>query len=164
MYSSEIAEEKIYLEYCEKVTHYISSRISNPHEVEDLVSTVFLKVYQKLPSFDENKASVSTWIYTITRNTLTDYFRTLKQPCELTENLPSDVEIDDNLLREEMLNSLADALSRLEQRERDLIILHYYSGKTLKTIAEMMQMSYANARIIHNKALAKLRTLLTPQA
>ena len=29
-------------------------------------------------SFDESKASLSTWIYTITRNTVIDYFRTIK--------------------------------------------------------------------------------------
>ena len=53
--------ERIYEEYQEKVRRYISSRIQNPHDAEDLVSCVFLKVYQKLGDFDETRASLSTW-------------------------------------------------------------------------------------------------------
>ncbi|MCQ2477227.1 MAG: hypothetical protein MJ125_05255 [Clostridia bacterium] len=34
-----------------------------------------MKIYEKTDSFDESKASLSTWIYTVARNTLTDYYR-----------------------------------------------------------------------------------------
>ena len=45
-------------------------------------------------------------------------------------------------------------------RSRALIILHYYKGFTLKIVAEKMQMSYANAKVIHRRALQKLRGFL----
>ena len=58
-----------------------------------------------------------------------------------------------------MLDLLADALLRLKEKERDLIVLHYYSGHTLREVADMMGMSYINAKVIHKKALESLRTL-----
>lgn len=43
-----VLRDKIYLDYNEKVTAYVRSRITDPYAAEDVVSEVFLKVYQKL--------------------------------------------------------------------------------------------------------------------
>lgn len=150
----------IYFEYKDKVQCYIKSKIVNVQDAEDLLSTVFLKIYQSLNSFDIEKASLSTWIYTITRNTLYDYFRTEKPFCELPECLPVEESDYDSVLREETLEELADALSKLQQRERDLILLHYYKEIQLKEIAQIMGFSYATAKNIHQKALYQLGKLL----
>ena len=58
-------------------------------------------------------------------------------------------------------DELAAALEKLPQRERDLIILHYYNNMQLKEIAVKMHMSYSNCKLIHNKALMKLRQYLS---
>ena len=129
-------------------------KIQDPHDVEDLVSAVFMKIVQKLDSYDPAKASVSTWVYTITRNTVTDHFRTQRTLVTLEDYM---VDEQPEELTDDALDSLADALLALKERERDLIVLHYYSGHTLKTVAEMMGMSYINAKVIHKKALAALR-------
>ncbi|MDD6488274.1 MAG: sigma-70 family RNA polymerase sigma factor [Clostridia bacterium] len=152
--------EKIYSEYHEKVLHYITQKVPNPHDAEDLVSCVFLKVYQKLETFDGNKASVSTWIYTITRNTVIDFYRTAKAFSEIPETLANDYSVDEKLINEETLEILYSALKRLDERSRDIIILHYYSGITLKEIARRMNMSYANVKVTHNKALNKLKKFM----
>ena len=68
--------EALYTAYSEKVRGYVFGKVANRHDAEDLVSDVFLKAYEKYPTFDADRASVSTWLYTITRNTVIDYFRT----------------------------------------------------------------------------------------
>jgi len=149
--------DSLYRDYKEKVTAYVRGRIESEYDVEDIVSTVFLKVYQKIDSFDESKASLSTWIYTITRNTVIDYFRTIKIHIEFLDEIAADMLPDDSLVDNGLLEDLADALETLSERERDLIILHYYKGYTLKRISEMMGMSYINVKLIHTKALSMLR-------
>ena len=144
--------EQIYLQYHDKVRAYVRSKIQDPHDVEDLVSAVFMKIVQKLDSYDSAKASVSTWVYTITRNTVTDYFRTRRSMVAFEDYM-----VDETELTDDALDSLADALMSLKEKERDLIVLHYYSGHTLKTVAEMMGMSYINAKVIHKKALTSLQ-------
>ncbi len=143
---------QIYEEFQPKVRAYVRGKIHDPHDAEDLVSAVFMKVVQKLDSFDPAKASVSTWVYTITRNTVTDYFRTRRSMVAFEEYM-----VDETELTDDALDSLADALMSLKEKERDLIVLHYYSGHTLKTVAEMMGMSYINAKVIHKKALTSLQ-------
>ena len=68
--------------------------------------------------------------------------------------------IDEALLNEEALEDLANALERLTERERDIIILHYYSGKTLKNIAEKMNISYSYVKLLHGNALKALRVIM----
>ena len=152
--------EQIYIEYVDKVRRYVKGKIKNQQDVEDLISSIFVKVYQNIASFDEKKASISTWIYAITRNMVIDYFKVHKIVCELPEILEYIEENFEDILKKETLEELACALEQLEQRKRDLIILHYYSGYTLKQVAKKMDMSYANVKIIHAKALRELKKLM----
>lgn len=148
---------EIYQEYHTKVRRYLYGQVNNAYLSEDLCSDVFLKVYEKLDTFDEKKASLSTWIYTITRNTLTDYYRSRKVHEEIPETLADEDSVDEDLCNEETLKELAAVLRRLDERERDIIVLHYYSGLTLKATAERMGISYAYVKILHNKALTFLK-------
>lgn len=149
------AAEDIYLSYHDKVSAYVREKVENHHDAEDLVSQVFEKVYGKLHTFDEAKASLSTWIYTITRNTVTDHFRTCRRELKFADWMDhEDFPAEDP---DEALDALADALLTLKERERDLILLHYYKGMTLKAVADKMGMSYINAKVIHKKSLSGLR-------
>lgn len=154
---SENYKAELYADYHKKVLSYLNGKVNDMYLAEDLCAEVLLKVYEKLDSFDETKASISTWIFTITRNTLTDYFRTRRVFGEIPEDLCEESDIEENYCNQEMLAMLADSLARLPERERDLIILHYYSGKTLKEVAESLDISYAYVKILHNKALAALK-------
>ena len=142
--------EQIYLQYHDKVR----GKIQDPHDVEDLVSAVFMKIVQKLDSYDSAKASVSTWVYTITRNTVTDHFRTRLTLMALEDYMADEAPEE---LNDGVLDSLADALLALKEKARDLSVLHYYTGHTLKDTAEIMGMSYIDAQVIHKKALESLR-------
>jgi RNA polymerase sigma-70 factor (ECF subfamily) len=54
--------------YRQKVLNLAVSIVRDPALAEDLSQTTFVKVWQALPKFD-GRASLSTWLYTITRNT-----------------------------------------------------------------------------------------------
>ena len=149
--------EQVYQDYSKKVMSYIRTKISNPTEAEDLHSVVFTKVFEKFSSFDQSKASVSTWVYTVARNTLIDFFRTRKIHDELGDEDVVEENAFQGILDEETLGELAQALERLPERERDLIVMHYYNNMQLKEIALKMHMSYSNCKLVHNKALMKLR-------
>ena len=86
---------------------------------------------------------------------MTDYFRTRRSMVAFEDYMLDDSPAMD--LVDDVLDNLAEALMRLKEKERELIVLHFYSGHTLKTVAEMMGMSYVNAKVIHKKALASLQ-------
>ena len=149
--------ESLYQAYYSKVMGYIYSRIRNRADAEDICSDVFEKVQRKLPDFDPEKASVSTWIFTITRNTVIDHYRRSKPTEELDENMSDSAELDESLLNSETLSELAGALRALPEELRDIIVLRYYDGKPLTEVAEIMGLSYGAVKLRHQSALAKLR-------
>ena len=149
--------EQVYLQYSGKVMGYLQARLHNRATAEDLCAEVFEKAIRKQDSFDPEKSSVSTWIFTITRNTLIDHYRRQKPSDELDENISDDTELDEDLLSNETLSELAAALKRLPQQMMDIIVLRYYDGKPLTEIAEMMQLSYGAVKLRHQNALMLLR-------
>lgn len=156
-------KEAIYRDYHGKVSGYIRSKINSPQDAEDITADVFLKVYEKLDTFDETKASLSTWIYTITQNTLTDYFRTRRVLEEMPETVEDEVSVEDEVCNAEILETLADALETLEERERDIIILRFYCGKTLREISSQVSISYAYVKVLQNNAFAKIKNFFENQ-
>ena len=148
---------QIYAEYSGKVMGYIRARVRGRADAEDLHSEVFEKILRKLEGFDPSKASLNTWIFTITRNTLIVHYRRQKPSDELDENISDDTELDEDLLSNETLSELAAALKRLPQQMMDIIVLRYYDGKPLTEIAEMMQLSYGAVKLRHQNALMLLR-------
>ena len=152
--------DRIYTEYSGKVMGYICARIRSSADAEDIHSEVFEKILRKIEDFDETKASLNTWIFTITRNTVIDHFRRTKPSEELDENLSDNIELDEDLLNSETLSELAAALKRLPEQMRDIIVLRYYDGKPLTEIAELMNLSYGAVKLRHQNAVLMLRQAL----
>ena len=153
----------IYTEYRARVLGYINARLHSLADAEDLCEDVFEKVHNRLDGYDPEKASLSTWIYTITHNCVIDYYRKSRPVSVLDENMVSDSEIDDRLLSDETLDELADALTRLPDQLRDIIVLRYYDGKPLTEIARTSGVSYGVVKIRHARALAMLRACMRIQ-
>ena len=158
---TELNIEQIYMEYNSKVMGYISARIRKRADAEDLCADVFEKIQRKLGDYDKGKAAVGTWIFTITRNTVIDYFRKTKPSEELDENISDDSVVDEGLLQTETLSELASALRKLPQQMMDIIVLRYYDGKTLTEIAQMMGLSYGAVKLRHQNALLMLKKNMT---
>ena len=158
--SISISKDSLYSEFYPKVLGYMRSRITDYHDAEDLAEDVFVKIYNNWDKFDGKLASVSTWIYTIARNTLTDYFRTRKTYADIdsiVEPVSGDDGPEDVTVGNETTEELAFALEKLDENERDLIIMCYFHGMKLIDTAEKMHVTYSQAKRIRNKALLKMR-------
>lgn len=152
-----MTQEEIFTLYHNKIERYVWGKVSDKYLAEDLTSEIFLKIYQKLDSYDNSKASISTWIYTIANNTVIDYFRTRKIMEEVPEDVAAMEEVDAEILREDIVDTLAKALKKIPERERDLLIFRYYDNMKLTDISVKMGMSYANAKVVHAKAINHLK-------
>ena len=155
------SKEQIYTDYKDKVFAYIRNHVNSPEDAEDLCADVFVKVYDKLDTFDESKARISTWIYSITSNTVIDFYRTNHIHSEIPEDL-SDTKssIEEEVLTQESLSELASALLKLPEEQRDIIVLRYYKGLTLQEVAKTMNLSYGITKLRHREALGKLQNYL----
>ena len=106
--------EKIYLEYKEKVFRYVRGKVSNVADAEDVTSEIFLKIQTSLGSYDEEKATLSTWIYTITHNAVCNFYRAQSKRalpldenafCSLTDDDGVMAEIENEILKENLAHA-----------------------------------------------------------
>ncbi|ADL33572.1 RNA polymerase sigma factor sigma-70 family [Butyrivibrio proteoclasticus B316] len=156
-----LTNEQIYEQYHDKVFAYIRNHVNQIEDAEDLCSDVFIKIYSKIDTFDSSKASISTWIYAMTSNTVIDFYRTNHIHSEIPEDLAEEKSlIEDEVLNNESLEILAKALKELPQEQRDIIVLRYYRGLTLQEVAAQMNLSYGVTKLRHREALGRLKDLI----
>lgn len=154
--------ERLYAEYGAKVLGYIRGKGIAPHDAEDLRGTVFEKILSGLHTYDGTKAAYGTWIYAITRNCVIDYFRRRKGQAVSIEDrvIPLRETPETRYLYAEMLTCLARNLDLLSEREKEILVLHFYRGMDMKKVAEKVGLTYANTRMIQSRAIKKLKDLL----
>ena len=157
--------EKIHLEYREKVFRYVRGKVASTADAEDVTSEIFLKVQTSLNSYNEEKATLSTWIYTITHNTVCNYYREQSRCALSLDENALHYDTDDGVVaeieNEITKENLAIALETLSEREQDIIVLYYYHEIPLQDIAIKLGITYTNAKFIKSKAMGKLRTFMS---
>ena len=157
----QFSKEQIYKEYKDKVFAYIRNHVNSIADAEDLCEDVFVKIFEKIDTYDENKSRLSTWIYSVTSNTVIDFYRTNHISSEIPEDLSDErSSIEEDYLDQENLEALAGALRELPQEQMDIIVLRYYKGLTLQEVAEKMSLSYGITKLRHREALGTLQRLL----
>ena len=67
--------EEFYKAYYKKVLFFLNKRLDNMTEAEDLASNIFLYAYRIYDTYDPSKSAPQTWIFTITRTRLINYYR-----------------------------------------------------------------------------------------
>lgn len=157
--------ETLFRSYGARVLAYARHHLDNPQDAEDATARVFLKVSEKWESYDPSRSAASTWLYAITQNEVRGVLRRRARAREADfqdwDSLPDQTAApEETLLTEERVEELTVALEKLPQRERDILLLRFYSGLPSKEVASRMGLSDANVRYLQSKALGKLRVFL----
>lgn len=160
--SSPEALEELCDRYIGKIYSFILKRVGNVQDAEDITSIVFEKVIVNLASFDESRASFTTWIYRIALNSVTDHFRSRGRRRELSLDDGStslSAVADDEAARADAGMLLIDMLKELPPRYREAVSLRYFAGLKVQEVAETLGIteSAASKRIL--RGLEELRRL-----
>ena len=76
----------LYEEYISKIFQYVNYRVGDRTIAEDLTSDIFNKALTNFTKYDSGKAAFSTWIFSIARNTIIDYYRKRSNEQKLRNN------------------------------------------------------------------------------
>jgi len=150
------------------------ARLTNRNDAPDIVQEIFIKVWKNLNRFDSAKASFKTWIFTIARNSATDFLRKKKTLLfgdvknnneedldSFEENIP-----DENILPPEALQKLQDReflnniLKKMSPAENEILVLHYQEEMTFDEIGKVLNKNLNTVKSRHRRALIKLRKKL----
>lgn len=154
--------DEIYEEHVWRVYGFIAYRVRSREDAEDLTSLTFERALKAWHRYDERRAPPGPWLITIARNLVTDHFRATPTrgahaPMhEMTDAaLPSTAGPEHDL---GIAPELASALSRLSDREREIVALRFGGDLTGQQIADLMDMTLANTQQILSRTLRALRT------
>jgi len=128
-------------------------------DAEDAVQEGFLRAYQALATFDPGKP-FGAWLNRIIANAALDLARRKKVRSaeELSDAMPSPFR--DPAEDAELRARLQDALAKLPERSRAVIVLHDVEGFTHAEIGEMLGIPGGTARSDLHHARQRLRGLL----
>lgn len=139
---------------------YLSSRCSSKADAEDLCQEVFSYCWKHFHEYDSQKASYRTWIYVVVISRYRNYCNRKKCTSDIDEFidvLPDQKNsVEQEIFLEESREQLAQALLNLSERERAIIILHFFSHLSSVEIASKLHLTETNVRQIQKRALKKL--------
>jgi len=154
----------LYDHYFPRVYNYIRFRCFDADLTDDLTAQVFERALLKLGDYDPQQGSFGAWIFTIAHNLVSNHLRGLRRRRHLWEPLhdrpseePSPEEV---LVKSETEDELLLALSRLDDRQRNLLSLKFAAHLTNRRIGEITGLSESHVGVIVHRALEKLRAML----
>ncbi len=150
--------EQVWEAFHTPLQQFIRRRVPDDDLAEDLLQEVFLKIHQRVDSLKDVR-QLESWIYTITRNIIIDYYRgqrptvTLDWAGDLAlpENLP------DNDIVSELLPCVRAMVQNLPAPDRQALVLTEYRGLTQKELAERLGLSLSGAKSRVQRARERLK-------
>ena len=135
----EIGAECFLREYGPLMRYIIAPILENEYDIEECISEVSLKVWEKIQNYDNRKAGFTTWLTAIARNTALNRSRGMKPTEELSENIKAGEGLpEEELLKRERKNRLSNALNGLSYNDRILFYRKYYYMQSMSQIAREM--------------------------
>ena len=153
------AFEELVERYHGKIYGLTYNMTSNREDAEDLTQEVFVKAFSALPRF-KGKSSFYTWIYRIAVNKTINYRkkRNRNRPLSL-DQFDQEIKTDEiyhdltakgsplrNLSLTELQKKLNEALQRLSEKHRTVMVMHDMQGIPHDEIAKVAKVSVGTVR------------------
>jgi RNA polymerase sigma factor (sigma-70 family) len=150
------AWQDLVLEYQSPLSRYLYNMVRDEELARDLTQDTFLEAYQRIPN-TQGEIKLKSWLYRIATNNAIDVLRRRKLISWLPWTAETPVpkvtrSFEDDLAQRELVR---DALKRLPDKYRSILLLHDYQGFICYEIGEMMNISLDAAK----KRLARGREM-----
>ncbi len=163
--------------YRELVTRYATPAVNFVHRIvrdrglaEDLAQEGFLRVYQRLHTYDPDR-KFSSWFFQVLRNITIDYLRVNRVPTASLDELQEEGNRGASVDREsvspeqaaeqgELAIAMAAALSRIRPEYRECVVLRYQEGLTHPEIAEILGLPAGTVKTHLHRARKELADIL----
>lgn len=155
---------EIYDRYQQDVFRYMYYRVGDRQTAEDLTSEVFLRMIEKISSYEIRRTSFQAWLFQIARNLSIDHYRKTKSDSRITleENIPGTGEEPLEIIDRELTSeNLCRALSELPEHQRDVIVMRFVVGMPLREVAQTLHKTEDSIKGLQRRALLDLRDILT---
>lgn len=160
----------------QKLVYHVIKRLNLYNKLEDYFDIGLIGLCKAAQTFKpENGSRFSTYACVCIRNDILMEIRNENRQCDAyaisfssiissskdndlsLEDILSDYELENDILNREELISLITSIEKLNEEDKTIINLYFYQNKTQKQIAQILNMSQAQASRRIQRALNNLR-------
>jgi RNA polymerase sigma-70 factor (ECF subfamily) len=142
----------------DRIFTFVSYRTNDKTAATEVTQDVFIELHKALFKFKyKSDAEFYGFVFTIVRRQLAKYY--------LMNNKHRTSEVDETSLTDnapniELINSVRSALEKLDERSREIVVLHHWSRFTFAEIANIINMTESAVRVRHHRAKTALASIL----
>ncbi len=155
--------DKLYQQYYPRVLAYFRFRVGKIDVAEDLTSLVFERALMHITELKTPEAAAS-WLFRIAQNCAHDYFRRQRPEVSLEQLILTEPvqqrSSEEQVLANEERRALLAHVSKLSQREQEIIGLKFVAHLTNRQIARVLHMPEGTVGSLLYRTLGKLRDAL----
>ncbi len=145
--------EQIWEEFSSALRSFISRRVHNPSQIEDILQDVFVKIHSSIDSL-KDYTKIHSWVFHITRNTIIDYYRKQKIKFEDIDTIALEDEGADNninhMIESEPIHKVAAGLkgmiNDLPEKYSQALNLVEFGGLSQVELAKRLGISVSGAK------------------
>ncbi len=131
--------------------------VLNKSTAEDVVQESFIKIVNNIEKFNVDNGF--GWVLTLVRNTALNKIKAEKN--KQTSNVDDYYDITDtNVVDSDTKLTVMQALTKLNEKQRLIIIMKYYEDKTVREIAKVLHMPFSTVQNVVTVSEKKLRIYL----
>ncbi len=142
--------------------------VGTAEDAEECISDIFAQIFLHYDDIEEE--TLRAYIGAVARNKAIDYFRRLRNENSFHADgeeellkLNSDDNVENDIEELEINKILYEKIRLLGDPDSTIIIMKYFYGRKAKDIAKSLDMSPVAVRVRLNRALKKLRRILTDE-
>lgn len=156
--------ETLVREYGNDVLHTAYMYVKDNHLAEDIFQDVFIKVNQKLSTF-QGGSSIKTWIIRITINISKDYLKSAwnQKVSPMTEFQENTFASEDNytaIEQEDENQLIRQTVMKLPDKFKDIVLCVYYHDMSIKEAALLLHIAEGTAKSRLSRAKEKMKICL----
>lgn len=156
------AFERLYRRHVARI-HSLARRMSSPDLADDLTQEIFIRAWEKLPSF-AGRSSFGTWLHRLAINhVLTRRRRTRLERTWFIEDDTFIAAAPASAPQAGLAMDLEAAMARLPEGARQIFVLYDVEGLSHEEIAGQLEISVGTSKSQLSRARATLRSILTDE-
>lgn len=152
--------DKIYDQQIPRIYNFFRYRTGHTEVSKDLTAQTMMRAWRYRHRYDNDLGEFEAWLFQIARTIAADDWRRNQQvtlSLADIENYPSQVQVEDEVLRRDTATCLYQLLSQLPSQEQDIIALKFGADMTNRAIAEVLSITETNIGTILHRVIKKLK-------
>ncbi len=142
------------------VFRYLYYRVSDQEIAEDLAAEVFVRMVERIGTFEQRERPMLAWLYTIARNLAADHYRLQghvdQMPLEESLIAGETYQPSQTIERRQDKDCLAKAMENLTEEQRQVILLRFVEDRDIAEVAATLGKNERAIRSLQHRALAAL--------